>query len=438
MPVAAADAMRWWGEELSARAAAVALRPLQILMAAPSWLFLLTLTAMLLRHPDVRFYQIDRVAFGLLVVGVSARAVVLRQRLFAIEGATWPMCGLILLGLISLAGQPFDHEAWNLLASKVIVPFTLFHLAGLVFSEEKYFRQFEIFAVLVLAYLSFTAIAFLCGMDWLIYPKFILDDTLGFHEDRAGGPLLQAVANGVSLNLLGILGWHAYRRGRMRGAKMAVLALAVPIAILATMTRAVWLAFVGSALALIVLSKSRTVRLAGIAAVAVATAALVILIGSTELGRTLSERLEERGPVDYRAAVYAGGWEMFQERPWLGWGFHRMPAELPRHVSEYKEKVLYPHNTYLELLVEHGVVGLGLYLWLMWELWKLRRRRIPVDEERGFLNASFHRLWPVLLLVYWSNAAVVVMSYQFVNGLLYTLAGMLAAQRRRGEVARAC
>ena len=438
MPHGASDAMRWWAQGLPARATATALRPLQILTAVPSLLFILALTAMLLRHPDVRFYQVDRVAFGLLVVGVLARAVVLRQPIFAIEGAIWPMIGLILLALISLAGQPFDREAWNLLASKFIVPFTLFHLAGLVFSEEKYFRQFEIFAVLVLAYLSFTAIAFLCRADGLIYPKFILDESLGFHADRARGPLLQAVANGVSLNLLGILAWHAYRRKSMRGATMAVLLLSVPIAILATMTRAVWLTSAGTALALIVLSKSRTLLFAAIAATVAATAALAMLIGSTEFGGALNDRLEERGPVDYRAAVYAGGWEMFQQRPWLGWGFHQMPAELPRHVSGYSEKVLYPHNTYLELLVEHGIAGLALYLWLMRELWKLRRGRIPAHEEHGFLSAGFHRLWPVLLLVYWINAAVVVMSYQFVNGLLYTMAGMLAAQRRRAETARVC
>ena len=438
MPVAASDAMRCWAEELPGKATAAVLRPLLILAAAPSYLFLLALTAMLLRPPDVRFYQIDRVALGLLLVGVSARAVALRQRFVAIEGASWPMMGWTLLALISLAGQPFDREAWNLVASKCIVPFTLFHLAGLVFSEEKYFRRFEIFAVIVLAYLSFTAIAFLCRMDWLIYPKFILDESLGFHADRARGPLLQAVANGVSLNLLGILGWHAYQRRRMRGAKTTVLLLAVPIAIVATMTRTVWITFAGTVVALIVLSKRRALLVTAIAVALAATVVLAILADAAELSGPLNDRLQERGPVDYRAAVYAGGWEMFQERPWLGWGFHQMPAELPRHVSEYSEKVLYPHNTYLELLVEHGILGLTLYVWLMWKLWKLGHGRIPAGEERGFLNAGFHRLWPVLLLVYWINAAVVVMSYPFVNGLLYTMAGMLAAQGRRGEATRAC
>ena len=65
-----------------------------------------------------------------------------------------------------------------------------------------------------------------------------------------------------------------------------------------------------------------------------------------------------------------------------GWGFHQMPAELPRYVSGYHEQVLYPHNTYLELLVEDGVLGLVFYLWLMWEMWRLGRGAIPAAEEK--------------------------------------------------------
>ena len=38
-----------------------------------------------------------------------------------------------------------------------------------------------------------------------------------------------------------------------------------------------------------------------------------------------------------------------------------MPTQLARHVSGYKERELYPHNTYLELLVEHGVDQPGAF-----------------------------------------------------------------------------
>ena len=431
-------------EEFTLRVTQFFLHPLRWLMSVPCFLFLAALTAMLLRPYDVAFYEIDRVAFGLLVVGVVGRAVVLRQPLFEVERATWPMIGLTVLALTSVMGRPFDNETWCLLAAKYIVPFALFHVARLIFDREQAFRKFEGFGLIVLTYLSFTSIAFLVGAHSLIFPRFILDESLGNQADRARGPLMQAVANGVTLNMLALLAVHAYRRGSVRGLKIAVLLASVPIAILATMTRAVWLSFVGTVLALIFISRNplskhrtaanRTILHACMGLVVVASVGLGVILSSSDTG-ALTDRLEERGPVDYREAVYAGGWEMFLQRPLTGWGFNRMPAELPRHVSEYSEKELYPHNTYLELLVEQGVLGLGLYLWLMWELWRLRLGAIPARENDGFLDPEFHRLWPILLGVYWVNGAVVVMNYQFVNGLLFTMAGMLAAQRQR---AKAC
>jgi putative inorganic carbon (hco3(-)) transporter len=421
--------------EISARLLGVVLRPVQLLMTGPLLLFLIALAAMLLRPADVSFYEIDRIAFGLLVVGVVGRAMADRQRFLDFDRATWPMLGLTVLALASVVRHPFDSETGSLLAAKFIVPFTLFHLAQLVFHDERRFRQFEIFSLVVLAYLSFTAIAFLCDARSLIFPRFILDESIGFHADRARGPLLQAVANGVSLNILGLLALHAFQRGSVRGVKMALLLGSVPIAILATMTRAVWLSFAASVMALIFLSRNRALCRACIALVLVAGAGLAVVMASSEMGGALTDRFEERGPLDYRQAVYTGGWQMFLDRPISGWGFHQMPDILPRYVSGYNEKELYPHNTYLELLVEHGVAGLALYFWLMWELFRLGRGAIPRNEESGFLDASFHRMWPIVLGVYWVNAAMVAMSYQFVNGLLFTLAGMLAAQRRRAEAA---
>jgi O-antigen ligase len=420
-----------WAEEAAGQALRIGLRPLHALTIAPAALFLAALTAMLLRHPDVSFYEIDRVAFLLLIVGVTARAVVMRQRMLVVERATWPMLGLILLAVASVIGQPFDNETWCLLAAKFIVPFSLFHLAALAFREERWRRNFELFALLVLAYLCFTSIAFLVGAKSLIFPRFILDVSLGYHADRARGPLLQAVANGVSLNLLGLLALHSLLRGRIRGLKAAALLISLPVAILATMTRAVWLSFVVSVGFLIFRSHERRLRRICIALSIVGALGLLCVLNSDDQRRALGDRLYESGPVDFREAVYAGGWQMFLEKPLTGWGINQMPAELARHVSGYREKELYPHNTYLELLVEHGVFGLALYAWLMWEIFKLGRGAVPRAERYGLLSQQFHAMWPVLLGVYWVNAAVVVMNYQFVNGLLFTMAGMLAAQRRR-------
>jgi O-antigen ligase len=425
-----------WVGDSPLRALQLALRPLQTLIAMPTLLLLAALTAMLLRHPDVPFYEIDRVAFALLVVGVVGAALVRRQRFWVVERATWPMIGLTFLAVTSVIAEPFDNRTWSLLAAKFIVPYALFHLSAIIFRDERRLELFEVFALAVLAYLCFTSIAFLVGAKSLILPRFILDESLGYHADRARGPLLQAVANGVSLNLLGLLAIHAILRGRIRGLKAAILLASLPVAILATMTRAVWLSFVASVGVLIVRSRNRRLRRVSIAVAVMGALAILIALSFDDQRRALTDRLQESGPVDFREAVYSGGWQMFLEKPLIGWGVNQMPAELARHVSGYNEKELYPHNTYLELLVEHGILGLAFYGWLMWELLKLGRGPVPRDECNGLLNHQFHAMWPVFLGVYLVNATVVVMNYQFVNGLLFVLAGMLAAQQRRTNLER--
>ncbi|MGB8987164.1 MAG: O-antigen ligase family protein [Candidatus Sulfotelmatobacter sp.] len=411
----------------------LALRPLQALIVMPMALLMAALTAMLLRPPDIAFYEIDRAVFGLLVAGVIGRAIVTKQRFWTVERASWPMIGLTLLAVASVIGQPFDNGTWSLLAAKFIVPFTLFHLSVLLFRDRRRLDLFELFALVLLTYLCFTSIAFMVGAKSFIFPRFILDESLGYHADRARGPLLQAVANGVSLNLLGLLALHTILRGRIRGLKAAILLASLPLAILATMTRAVWLSFTLSVGALIFRSHNRRLRRVAIVVAAMGTLALLVTLSFDDQRRALMDRLHESGPLDYREAVYTGGWQMFLERPFAGWGVNQMPTELARHVSGYKERELYPHNTYLELLVEHGVIGLALYLWLMWELFRLGRGAVPREECNGLLNRQFHAMWPVLLGVYFANAFVVVMNYQFVNGLLFVLAGMLAAQQRRAR-----
>jgi putative inorganic carbon (hco3(-)) transporter len=418
-----------WANETVWQGIRAGLGCIRVVMTSPVTLFLVALTAMLLRHPDVPFYEIDRIAFGVLVIAVAGGTLVKRHRLLRFQRATWPMLGLTLLALTGALTHPFENETWSILAAKFIVPYALFHLAILVFDRERQLERFEIFALLVLAYLCFTSIAFLVGAKSLIFPRFILDESLGYHADRARGPLLQAVANGVSLNMLGVLALHSTLRGRLRGARAMLLLASLPVAILATMTRAVWLSFGISMGILIFRSRNRTLGRACLAVALVGIFGVIVTLSFDDQRHALRDRLWESGPVDYRQAVYAGSWDMFLQKPIAGWGVNQMPEELARHVSGYSEKELYPHNTYLELLIEHGILGLALYLWLMWEMLRLARIPVPSAEKNGFLNQQFHSMWPALLGIYWVNAAFVVMNYQFVNGLLFTLAGMLAAQR---------
>jgi len=421
----ARDPLRSAGESLIA----VAMLPIQAIVAAPPLLFILTMTVMLFRPPDVKFMAIDRVLFAMLVLAVLARICVLRLPLRAPPAVTWPMLGLLGLSLANLVGQPFEAQNWSVFAAKWVVPLAFYILAGYIFETPASLRTFESFALLVLGYLCFTAMASLAGATALIFPRYILDSSLGIHADRARGPFLQAVANGVSLNLLGLVAVNAIRRGRLRGVLAWLVLAALPVAIIATKTRAVWLAFAGSVIIVLFIygrAKCR-MRSAVVAAVAISMLAVAGITSSD----TLLARIKDGGPLEYRVAVYDAGWQMFTERPVLGWPADEIQTELYRRISGFKVEAFYLHDTYLEIAVQHGLLGLALYMWVIIDLLRLGRTQPTKTRSFGFLIPQFRPLWRVMVLVYLFNATFVVMNYQFVNALLFTVAGLLAAQNRR-------
>jgi O-antigen ligase len=403
-------------------AVGVLFRPLHLALAYPSVLYVAAMTIFLFRPPDLFSFYADRIAFGALIFFVALRAMALRDRVPFFAGLSLPMLGLTMLAVVRALREPFDPRVWSIIASKFIVPFVLFHIAVIVFRSARQRRHFEIFVLLALTYLVLTAIAFLVDARSFIYPRFILDESLGFHADRARGPFLQAVANGVSLNMLGILALVL-----PQGRKIFVWLpwFFLPLAVLATMTRAVWISF---ALTVLVLGfrmvERRLQAFCIVFVVAALLAGLAIGFSDHSLKSALWDRTEERGPVQARMAVYNAGWAMFREHPFTGWAAGGMYAELARRMEGYHLRVFYVHNTYLALLVEFGVPGLGLYTILFFNLFRLAGRAMPGESDS---IAALRKVWPVLLCVYLFNAFFVDMAYQFVIGLLFTAAGMLCA-----------
>jgi O-antigen ligase len=225
----------------------------------------------------------------------------------------------------------------------------------------------------------------------------------------------------------------------LRGLWGIALLVALPIAILATKTRAVWFSFAVSLAVLALRSPSKRIRrLCGVTVFAGILAVAFVAITSTGANGVLKERLEDRNTVDFRMAAYRAGWEMFLERPWMGWGTHQIRAELSDRIEGFQGDVFVVHNTYFEVALEHGLLGLVLYCWIIFELFRLGQgHRSPRGPDR-LLSAASWPLWPLLLSVYFVNATFVVMNYQFVNGLLFTFAGIVARQRYQADTRANC
>jgi O-antigen ligase len=305
-----------------------------------------------------------------------------------------------------------------------------------VFHGDRSLRKLETFLLIVLAYLTAISILSMLNLKTLILPRFITDEGIGIHADRARGPFLQAVANGLCLNLLGLVALDSFRRRKLRGIFAAILFFAVPVALLATKTRAVWIASVLSVLCLLFFGSTLNLRRIALSwcVLAIVGSGIMLLLYRVDQD-PFAQRAMDRSPVDFRTEMYSAGWQMFVEKPLLGWGSeHHIQAEVEKRVSNFHPEYYVFHNTFLELAVQRGVLGLGLYVWLMICLFRLRKADSVSDEISGaFSNPHFRKLWPLLLGVYLLNATAVVMNYQFANAVLFTIAGILAAQTSCGR-----
>jgi O-antigen ligase len=146
---------------------------------------------------------------------------------------------------------------------------------------------------------------------------------------------------------------------------------------------------------------------------------------------SVSDRLEERSPVEFRFLLYQTGLDMLREKPFFGWPAANIQPELQKRIDGSHPQSLAFHNSFLEVAVAHGMIGLGLYLWLFADLFRLGRRSPGAKSAAShFLDPTFRTLWPVFVAVYALNACFVVMNYQFVNALLFTVAGIFAMQNR--------
>lgn len=414
-------------------ASALAIWPLRIFhlwVGLPTVMFLLALTAMLFRPPDLKTFPIDRVAFCMLVLLLAFRICLRRGSLRAYP-ATWPLMGLMLIGLMGVLTQPYDPQAWSVFTAKWVVPCVFFHIAGLVFCGDRSLHRLEAFLLIVLAYLTAISIFSMLNLQGLIVPRFITDEGIGIHADRARGPFLQAVANGLCLNLLGIIALDSFRRRKLRGIFAAMLFLGVPLALLATKTRAVWIASVLSVLALMFFGstlKLRRIALAWCVLAFAGSGPMLLLYRADQY--SFAQRIMDRSPVDFRTEMYTAGWQMFVEKPVLGWGNERdIQADVERRVRSFHPEYYVFHNTFLELAVQRGVLGLGLYVWLMICLFRMAKTGTISKESDGiFSGPHFRSLWPMLVGVYLLNASAVVMNYQFVNAVFFTIAGILSAQ----------
>ena len=373
----------------------------------------------------------DRILFlgaiGSLVVGlpgaVRERRVILRpiHAVLAAAGAYATLSAFAAGTLRTSSGF------FGLLDRFGLVPMLMFSLAPVIFGTPRARRTLLLVLVVVGAYLSVTAFAEELNVTAMIFPKYILNSSVGIHFGRARGPFVDAVADGLALYAcavacgLAVVEWTSRRA---RGIAL-VIGLACLGGTALTLTRAVWLAsIIATVLALLVSPQTR--RLLPPLMFGGAALLLLGLALLPNFANRAEERTNDNGPVWERYATDAAAIRAIKRHPLVGVGWDKwldVSREYLRKGRNYPLTrtvgTIQIHNVPLSHAAELGLIGATLWLvGLGSAVAAAILRRGPPDLDP----------WRVAFIAILVNWAVVAnfgpLSNAFANLLLWTWAGI--------------
>jgi len=293
-------------------------------------------------------------------------------------------------------------------------------------------------------YLAVTGLLEAAGQWSLVFPHYIADPDVGMHFGRARGPMVQAVSYGLCLGVTMVAGYLWRNRWNRLGQLFWLAVLPLQFAALYfSYTRSVW---IGTALMIFVTlaftlrGRWRPVVLAGMAAVALLFS-VTQLDTLTDLQREGSAT-EARESAGMRASFTYVSWQMFWDRPLWGFGFGQFATEKLPYLSDRTTPLelelirdYIHHNTYLSLLTETGLIGLGLFAAIL-ACWIRFGWRLTRDG-----NPPWVRAHGVLLLgglaTYGTQMLFHDVSYTAVdNSLIFLLAGLASGLSQRISVTK--
>jgi O-antigen ligase len=321
-------------------------------VAPDRYLFVLGLTAFLLRDPDRGERRALRFTPVWVLLGLAAA--------YAIGSA---------IAAHSLFQNP---GLWVLVDRFGLVPFATFVVAPAVFATERDRRILLGTLVAMAAYLAFVTTAQGIHLNALVFPRYILNVNVGAHQaGRARGPFGDSGVNGFAMFAMAVACAVAVKtwwdtRWRWPLAALGVLCL---FDIVFTLDRA---AFLGSVVAIVLtmLAVRKMRRYLPIVLIAGVVAVGGALLVSSSLRTAVSHRIAQQNSVWDRLNTDKAAERMFFARPLVGFGWGSFTT---KSIPYFQLSGSYPftgegtpdHNVFLSNLAELGIIGTGLWLFAL-------------------------------------------------------------------------
>lgn len=399
--------------------------PMLWILGLPSFVLLAARTL-----PDVHVFKPDRVAFLIAIlplIVLAWRRSNQLQRPGLVEAAMLAVLVVLVASwATTIFGKPIVvlKQDADYLLTCFVMPFAAFVMARNTDWPAERLPQYLGVLITALA-IYFMAFGLIQSMvDW----NFLVPASILQHPDRAKGPFDNAAPFGLLVAMLIVLVALLFVVVRQRAFRVAVVVIALGLtqSLVASKTRAAWLALpAGLLIPFICYRKTRW-----LAAILVADVALQVFLVPAIQSRLptsgphdylgLQARLVEEDPLDDRAAVTRIAVQMIRTHPLSGLGFGLWTFQ--SHKAEYYGPLgidatyaMYPnnaHNDVLNVLVQVGAVGAAVYGLLLYAIARLlwRRHRSSSSPLLRMLAVCAAALF-VVLIVGAQFHSVMAMSY---------------------------
>mgnify|MGYP001579071716 FL=1 len=165
-------------------------------------------------------------------------------------------------------------------------------------------------------------------------------------------------------------------KNKMKSLLCGTLVLLSLIALYFTYSRGAFIALIISVLATLLLWKKK------IALIVFAASLIFVFLAPSPFTQSLRQSfnfsMNASGSIKDRLRLWKSAIDMVQERPLLGWGLNTYTEVNPLFVKDFD--AWYPHNCYLQMASEIGLVGLASFLILLISFF--------LSFYRGFLSAK--------------------------------------------------
>ena len=236
----------------------------------------------------------------------------------------------------------------------------------------------------------------------------------------------QTFGNYILLVLPVVLGLSFYSNTRREKRWLQLSSLIILTAIIFSYTRGVWLGVIGGLIFMAIL-RSKKFLLSVLTAIIIGSMFLAFLPSSKFTQRVVGTFKSGR-PVGDRIFFWKGSLRIIRDYPITGLGWEGFGIVYPKYKpAKGRQLVCHAHNNFIDMAVDSGLLGLGIFIWLLVTIYKVGFHIFKELEEGYFKGIAWGFLGSLTAFLiaglsqYNFGDSEVVMLFYFLLGMVMVI-----------------